>query len=56
MRDLQTIAEGARAAKRITARLGATEKNRALEAIASALESNTDTILSANKADITLAR
>ncbi|MCI8855083.1 MAG: glutamate-5-semialdehyde dehydrogenase [Clostridiaceae bacterium] len=56
MRDLQTIAEGARAAKRITARLGATDKNRALEAIASALESNTDTILSANKADITLAR
>ena len=33
MRDLMTIAEGARSAKRAVARLGVSGKNRALEAI-----------------------
>ena len=45
MRDLMTIAEGARSAKHAVARLGANGKNRALEAIASALEAHTEAIL-----------
>lgn len=56
MRDLITIAEGARAAKRTVARLGANEKNRALEAIAAALEGNTEAILAANAEDIERGR
>lgn len=56
MRDLQTIAEGALAAKRTAARLGVNEKKRALEAIASALEANTDAILAANAEDVALGR
>lgn len=56
MRDLLTIAEGARAAKRTVARLGADEKNRALEAIAAALEGHTGEILAANAADIARGR
>ncbi len=56
MRDLQTIAESARSAKQAVARLGASEKNRALEAIAAALEQHTDAILSANAEDIAQGR
>ncbi len=56
MRDLQTIAACACAAKRVLARLGANEKNRALEAIAGALEANVDQILAANAEDIAHGR
>lgn len=56
MRTLQTIAEAALAAKQAVARLGANEKNRALEAIAQALETNTGAILSANAEDIAHGR
>ena len=56
MRDLMTIAEGARSAKRAVARLGVSGKNRALEAIASALEAHTEAILSANAEDIARGR
>lgn len=56
MRDLMTIAEGARRAKQAVARLGTTEKNRALEAIAAALEKNADAILAANAEDIARGR
>lgn len=56
MRDLQTIAEGALAAKQAVARLGTNEKNRALEAIAETLETNANLILDANAEDIARGR
>lgn len=56
MRDLQTIADGALAAKQAVARLGANEKNRALEAIAQALENHVPEILAANAEDVARGR
>ncbi len=52
MRDLQTIANGALAAKQAMARLGTNAKNRALEAIADTLEHNVRQILAANSEDL----
>lgn len=52
MRDLITIAQGAKAAKASVARLDTDAKNRGLEAIAAALESHTQNILAANAVDI----
>ena len=52
MKDLMTIARAAKNAKSAVARLGANDKNRGLEAIAVALEANTEEILAANAVDI----
>ena len=56
MRELMTIARAAKAAARVTARLGADEKNRALLAIADALEAHTAEILAANEIDLVAGR
>lgn len=56
MRDLMTIAEAARAAKSVVARLGVNEKNQGLHAIADTLTANTQAILAANQQDITAAK
>lgn len=52
MRDLMTIAQAAKKAKSAVARLGTSDKNRGLAAIAAALEANTAEILAANAVDI----
>ncbi|MGN1008332.1 MAG: glutamate-5-semialdehyde dehydrogenase [Butyricicoccus sp.] len=52
MRDLMTIARAAKKAKSAVARLGTSDKNRGLAAIAAALEANTAEILAANAVDI----
>lgn len=56
MRDLMTIAEAARAAKSVVARLGINEKNCGLHAIADTLTANTQAILAANQLDIAAAK
>ena len=52
MRQLLEIAEDARRAKYTVAKLGTNDKNRALLAIADALEARADEIIAANAADI----
>ena len=52
MRDLMTIAQAAKKAKSAVARLGTSDKNRGLAAIAAALEANTAEILATNAVDI----
>lgn len=56
MRDLMTIAEAARQAKSLVARLSINEKNRGLHAIADTLVANTQMILAANELDIAAAK
>ena len=52
MRQLLEIAEDARRAKYTVAKLGTNDKNRALLAIADALEARADEIIAANAVDI----
>ena len=52
MTDLRTMGERAKAASRHTAKLGITEKNNALAAIADAITEHTDELISANELDM----
>ncbi len=52
MTDLRTMGERAKAASRQTAKLGITEKNNALAAIADAITEHTDELISANELDM----
>lgn len=52
MRQLMEIAEAARRVKHAVAKLGTNDKNRALLAIADALETHADEIIAANRLDI----
>ena len=52
MTDLRTMGERAKTASRQTAKLGITEKNNALAAIADAITEHTDELISANELDM----
>ena len=52
MTDLRTMGDRAKAASRQTAKLGITEKNNALAAIADAITEHTDELISANELDM----
>ena len=54
--DIKILGSRAKSAARVLARADSTQKNRALEAIAQALNENTEKILSANKEDIERAK
>ncbi len=50
--DVVSLAKAAKAASRVLAKLGTAGKNEALEALAAALESNSEALLAANLADL----